>query len=130
MAVRALLSHTTVLDRGIVAALLLMTAASFWLVRKAVPGERVVVERGGKVVFTAPLATEHSVSLPGPLGETLVTIHDGRVCIDDSPCPLKVCMGMGEVSRTGELLACVPNDLLVRIEGAEEEERGYDLLSR
>jgi hypothetical protein len=37
-------------------------------------------------------------------------------------------MGMGEVSRAGELLACVPNELLVRIEGGQEE-RSHDLIS-
>jgi hypothetical protein len=39
-------------------------------------------------------------------------------------------MGMGEIARHGELLACVPNHLLVRIEGGEERDGDYDLLSR
>jgi hypothetical protein len=57
-----------------------------------------------------------------------LSIHDGRACILSSPCPLKICMGMGKVSRAGELLACVPNELLVRIEGIQEE-RSHDLIS-
>lgn len=130
MAVRALLRRMTPLDRGLVLALLLATAASFLLLGRGAQGERVVVERQGRVVFTAPLAEDRTVSLAGPLGETVLVIHGGRACVESSPCPLKVCLGMGEVSRGGELLACVPNQLLVRIEGAGRQERAYDLLSR
>jgi hypothetical protein len=37
---------------------------------------------------------------------------------------------MGEATHGGDLLACVPNDLLVRIDGATLRDPGYDLLSR
>lgn len=130
MAVRALLRRMTPLDRGIVLFLLLGTAASFLALGKRGAGERLVVESGGRVVFTAPLTVERTVALPGPLGETVVAIHGGRACVVSSPCPHKVCLGMGEVSRAGELLACVPNGLLLRIEGESREEGDYDLLSR
>jgi hypothetical protein len=40
-------------------------------------------------------------------------------------------MGTGEVSRRGELIACVPNALLLHIEGdADDQVKDYDLLSR
>lgn len=130
MAVRALLRRLTPLDKGIVLALLLGAAASFGFVGRGARGERVIVERQGRILFTAPLAEDRTVSLPGPLGETILSIHDGRACIVSSPCPLKICLGMGEASRAGELLACVPNGLLARIDGPPREERDYDLLSR
>lgn len=130
MAVKALLRRLTPLDKGIVLVLLLATVALFLVVGRGAPGARVVVERNGRILFSAPLAEDRTVSLAGPLGETILAIHDGRACIVSSPCPRKICMGMGEVSRGGELLACVPNELLVRIDGPLREERNYDLLSR
>ena len=129
MAVRALLKRMTLLDRAIVLILLAGAAASFLYLGGGAQGERVVVERGGRILFTAPLGEDRTVSLPGSLGETVLSVHDGRASIVSSPCPLKICMGMGEVSRAGELLACVPNELLVRIEGVQEEERSHDLIS-
>ncbi|WP_298035788.1 NusG domain II-containing protein [uncultured Desulfuromonas sp.] len=131
MAVKAVLKRTTLLDRAIVLLLLAAAVASLWLVGRGPQGGRVVVEQGGKVVYTAPLDEDRTVSLPGPLGKTVLAIRGGAVCVAESPCPLKVCMGMGEVARAGELLACVPNEFLIRIEGQTSLERGdYDLLSR
>lgn len=131
MAVRALLRRMTPLDKGIVLFLLLGAAASFVYLEGGAKGERVVVERGGRILFTAPLGENRTVPLPGPLGETVLSIHDGRACIEAASCPNKVCMGMGKIARHGELIACVPNELLVRIEGtAGNEAKDYDLLSR
>ncbi len=131
MAIRAVWRRLTLLDRLIVLALLLVAVAFFVRFGQRPRGERVVVEQGGRVVFTAPLGADRTVSLPGPLGETVVVIRGGRVCIAAASCPNKVCMGMGEVARQGELLACVPNALLVRIEGGGDPgKKDYDLLSR
>ena len=121
----------TPLDRLLVAVLLAAVAASFVVVGRLPAGARVVAEQDGRIVFTAPLSEARSVRLAGPLGDTRVEIADGRACVTESPCPHKVCMGMGQVSRRGELLACVPNRLVIRIEGGREEgEPAYDLLSR
>jgi hypothetical protein len=128
MAERALPRRMTLLDNPTVLTPLVGGAASFFGLGGGAQGERVVVERGGRILFTAPLDEDRTVSLPGSLGETVLSVHDGRACIVSSPCPLKICMGMGEVSRAGELLACVPNELLVRIEGGQEE-RSHDLIS-
>ncbi|BCR06855.1 hypothetical protein DESUT3_39240 [Desulfuromonas versatilis] len=131
MALSPLLRRTTWLDRVIVLAVLLAGLGGVVLAGTGARGERVVVERDGKVIFTAPLAEERTALLEGPLGAALLSIHGGKVCILESPCPLKVCIGMGEVAREGELLACVPNHLLVRIEGRGGQRReDYDLISR
>ena len=130
MAVRALLRRMTLLDKTIVLVLLLGAAASFVSLGGDAQGERVVVEREGRVLFTAPLGENRTVSLSGPLGETVLSVHDGRAGIEAASCPNKVCMGMGKIDRAGELVACVPNELLIRIEGTSgAEEKGYDLLS-
>lgn len=130
MALSALWRRTRWLDRLLVALLLAATLASFALVGRGEAGARVVVERNGEIIFTAPLKVDREVRLSGILGESLLVIKSGRVCFREAPCQNRVCIGMGEVARSGDLLACVPNDLLVRIEGTAPGETGYDLLSR
>jgi hypothetical protein len=121
----------TPLDRGIVLVLLLLTGVLFNLAGLAPPGQKVVVERDGRVIFIAPLAVDRTVALPGPLGETVLAIRQGRARIISSPCPRKICMGMGAIALEGDLLACVPNHLLVRVVGNKGKKRkDYDLLSR
>lgn len=118
-------------DRLVVLLLLAVCTGLILLQLGREPGRTVVAEVDGKVVFTAPLDSARRVDLTGPLGKTELQIAAGEARILASPCPNKICIGMGAVSRSGELLACVPNRLLVRIEGGNASaERSYDLLSR
>ena len=121
------------LDRLLVVLLLVLCGfLAIWL-RPGPAGRRVLVERGGTVIFSAPLDRDRTVELAGRLGPTRLAIRHGSVCIEASPCPRKLCIGMGRISRSGEVLACVPNGILVRIDGgpsAAGKGDGYDLLSR
>lgn len=118
-------------DRLLVPLLLALAVGLILLQLGREPGRKVVVEVAGQVVFTAPLDQTRQVGLNGPLGTTELRIADGQARILSSPCPNKICIGMGAVTRSGELLACVPNRLLVRVEGGNNREaRDYDLLSR
>ncbi|MGK2943773.1 MAG: NusG domain II-containing protein [Desulfuromonadales bacterium] len=93
-------------------------------------GSRVVVTSGEQVRFTAPLGQPRSVVLDGPLGQTHLVIDDQGVRITESSCRQKICVAMGPASHTGDLLACVPNRILVRIDNPDGKEAPYDLLSR
>lgn len=129
MALTGLWRRTTRLDRLLVALLSGMTLAGFILLCGAPAGSRVVVEHDGAVIFTAPLDRDREVRLQGALGEALLVIDGGRVSFREVTCPNRVCLGMGPASRSGDLLACVPNGLLVRIAGSDPGARDYDLLS-
>jgi len=93
-------------------------------------GSRVLVTCGDELCFTAPLDQPRTVVIDGPLGQTLLVIDEQGVRIIDSPCPYKICVNMGPAKHTADLLACVPNHILVRIDGSSGEEKAYDLLSR
>ena len=83
------------------------------------------------VVFVAPLDKDRRVELNGPLGVTVVEIKNGAARIVSSPCAKKICIHMGDARRSGDLLACVPNHLIINIEGRKDEEGGgYDFIQR
>ena len=104
--------------------------AGLGLVATAPGGTQVVVTSDGQTCFTAPLGQPRSVDLDGPLGQTHLVIDDQGARITDSPCPRKLCIAMGPARRAGDLLACVPNRILVHINSPAGEEAPYDLLSR
>lgn len=131
MALKAIWRRLLPLDRLVVILLLLGVGASFYVVGQRPKGQQLVVEQNGRVVFAAPLRSDRKVALTGPRGDTIVAIRNGRARIVEASCPDKVCMGMGEISRQGEVVACVPNFLLLHIEGAPDDQgKDYDLLSR
>ncbi len=111
--------------------LFLLTAALAGIawVAAAPEGTRVVVTSGEQTLFIAPLDQPRSVDLDGPLGQTHLVIDEQGVRITRSPCPRKICISMGTARHRGDLLACVPNRILVHIDSSAEE-APYDLLSR
>ena len=131
MAVKSLFSRMTFLDWFIVLSLLLGVGFSFFFVGQKKEGSLVIVEQHGKVIFSAPLEGDREEVFTGPAGETLVVIYNREVFIGRSDCPRKICMGMGHIHRSGDVIACVPNQILIRIAGEEKgDEREYDILSR
>lgn len=93
-------------------------------------GSRVLVYSGKELRFTAPLGQVRRVAIGGPLGQTLLAFDEQGVRVVASPCPRQLCVSMGPARQTADLLACVPNRILVRIVGSEGERGDYDLLSR
>jgi hypothetical protein len=67
-----------------------------------------------------PLNTDQNFVVSGPLGKTRVIIHDHRTWITSSPCPNKLCIHMGKIHRSGEIIVCVPNQVSVRVVGKEK----------
>ena len=133
MAVNRIWAGMTRLDRLIVLLVTLLCLLLFVGLGLSQPGETVEVYRDGELFFRAPMKEERTIPLEGPLGTTLLVIEAGAAKIIDSPCPYKVCIGMGEIDHSDEIIACVPNRLLVRIAGEKNKSgkgAGYDLLSR
>lgn len=69
-----------------------------------------------------PLTRDREVEVRGPLGTTLVSIRGGRVVVEASPCRNQTCVHAGPVDRGGQWLACLPNQVFVRLEGGARGE--------
>ena len=83
---------------------------------------RVVVNGEGGEEWIYPLDKDREIPVQGPLGTTLVEIHEGHVHIADSPCPNKTCVAAGSVSLPGQWVACLPNSVFVRVEGSSSDD--------
>lgn len=125
------LQRLTPFDRRLVVILTLVVLLSFLLPLRQGMGARVLVSSGEKTVFVAALNQDQQVELSGPLGTTVLQIADGAAQVLSSPCRQKICIGLGKARHRGDLLACVPNRLVIRIDGdGVDKERDYDLISR
>jgi hypothetical protein len=80
-----------------------------------------VLIRGRDREWTFPLETSETVTVNGPLGDTVVTINGGRAWIESSPCDNQTCVGMGYVSKQGQWALCMPNKVMLIIEGNDDE---------
>ena len=80
---------------------------------------QVVVEASG-VRYRFPLSTDRLERFAGPRGDTIVAISGRTVRVVDSPCPDKICVAAGSISRAGQFIACLPNRVSVSLEGHDE----------
>jgi hypothetical protein len=117
-------------DWLVILILLLSSLTGIVLIAAMPEGSRVLVTCGDDLCFTAPLDQPRTLAIDGPLGQTKLVIDEQGVRIIESPCPRKICVSMGVAKHTADLLACVPNRILVHIDGSSDKEVPYDLLSR
>jgi len=80
-------------------------------------GQAQVLIRGQGGEWTFPVNAEETVIVAGPLGDTVVKIHENRAWVESSPCENKTCVASGHISRQGQWAACLPNNVLLMIQG-------------
>jgi hypothetical protein len=88
----------------------------------ATQADEVEIVNSTGVVGRYSLHEDQQIAVEGRLGKTWVVIKDGKVRITDSPCPHKICTCMGEVGVQGGFLACLPNQVVVKIVSRSKEE--------
>ena len=116
-------------DKVLIGSLILLSLVSYPLVRNmAQEGNSVQIEADGKMYKVVSLDASQTLAVPGPLGNTLVVIHAGKVHVSESPCTAKICVKTGEISHTGQIIVCIPNKVIIRVTG--EEDAAYDAVTQ
>jgi len=107
--------HMKPADWGLMLFMVLLAGGLFLAVPKWVlsGGSDVEIQCSDKVVGRYPMNTDRVVEVQGPRGTTYVAIRSGRVHVESSPCPDKLCVKMGEVGTEGGVIVCVPNRIVI-----------------
>ena len=99
----------------LLAALLLFLLLSFGMA----PGARIRIQVDGEEYGVYSLAEEQKIQIGD--GNT-VQIQNGAARMEWADCPDQVCVNHREVSRDGESIICLPNQVVVSIESMEESD--------
>ncbi|HDP69450.1 MAG TPA: NusG domain II-containing protein [Actinobacteria bacterium] len=88
-------------------------------------GEEVVVLVNGQEVERCRLDYEHPkrMEIEGPFGESIIEVANGKVRMVSSPCPNHNCVARGWISAPGDMIVCVPNQVVVKIIGCEAKNK-------
>jgi hypothetical protein len=110
---------------------LIVSLLGFSLIGFAFPvrgsGERyIVIELEGSELYRAPLSVERTFSSNGRHGHVYIKVEDGEARVLRSSCPLKFCVNSGPIEVPGQIIVCIPNEVVVRIEAKE----GFDAVLR
>lgn len=114
-------------DRLVIAVLAALALVAWPLASAAARAEGVsAVISGPDGQSVVPLSEDAEYRIAGAMSDLTVCVDDGTVSVTESGCPDRICVHTGGVSAPGEVIACVPNRVVVRIGG----ERADDLDAR
>ena len=91
-------------------------------------GDTVLIEKNGKLYGKYSLYEDETivVSKTGGTAENVVYIRNGKVKMHSATCKNQVCVRHASIDSAGESIICLPNRVVVRIEG---KGGGYDDIS-
>ena len=81
------------------------------------PGAEQLHLRGPGREWVYPLGADRTVTVSGPLGDTVVEIRGGQARVLSSPCAEKICVRSGAIARPGQWIACLPNRVFLDVQG-------------
>ncbi len=115
-----LFAVTTAGDRILLLFLLVVSSFSiFWINGLTAAGHSAEIVGAAGTRFDRLLSESGEFAVPGPLGVTRIRIEKGALQVVHSDCPAKVCERQGQISRVGQVIVCVPNRVVVSIQGGQ-----------
>ena len=106
-----------ILAAGIILAAALILV--FKLVRDDGGQNEVAVTVHGEEFGSYSLAEDQTIDIDGT---NRLVIEDGTARMEWADCPDQVCVNHRAVSRNGESIICLPNEVVVSVRGGEEAE--------
>jgi hypothetical protein len=86
-----------------------------------------VLIQGSRQKWTFPLDAEETVSVSGPLGNTVIRIHGKQAWVESSPCENQICVAAGHIHQQGFWVACLPNNVFLMMSGSEDSVNDFDI---
>lgn len=106
-------------------------AMLFFTIRAASsPGDQVVINVDGTEYGRYPLDRDRVIEIQNGDRLNIVTIKDGGVSMSYSTCKNQICVHEGEVTTPGQLIVCLPNYVIVEIEGGEGSDEALDAIAQ
>ena len=103
--------------------ILIGVAASLWISQFDTSGSRVIIKTDGKVYGSYSISEDRTVTVKQGKKTNTVRIHDGEVSVTHN----QVCVKHKAIHTTGESIICLPNKMVVQIQGKGGDE--YDAIS-
>ena len=93
-------------------------------------GKEAVVSVNGEVVAHLPLSEDTEFSADGAQYHNTVVIENGEAYVSYADCPDQICVNHRQISRDGESIICLPNEVVVTIQNGNSTGSGIDGLAQ
>jgi hypothetical protein len=113
-------------DWFVIIASLMVTIYLFQTLWTSAPASQLQIRQADKIMGTYDLNQTRELQIHGPLGDSHISIHQGRVRFKQSPCTNQYCVHQGWLERAGQVAICLPNQISLQLIG---EKKPYDSLN-
>ena len=76
---------------------------------------QVEISINGNVYKTVDLNENQTIEIDNEYGRNVIVIENGRARVIDSDCGGQDCIEMGEISKGGQAIMCLPHRLIITI---------------
>ena len=83
-------------------------------------GAYAVIYQNGTETARYSLSQDTTVRIGDNETYNVLVIKNGEAQITEASCPNHLCIQQGKISADGEMIICVPNKVVVEIEGGEK----------
>ena len=90
------------------------------------PASKLKIRQGNEIIGTYDLNQTRDLRIHGALGDSLISIAQGKVRFKQSPCNNQYCVHQGWLSHAGQVAICLPNQISLQLMGAKSS---YDSLN-
>jgi len=90
------------------------------------PASQLQIRQGDHIIGTYDLNQTRELHIHGPLGDSHISIEQGKVRFSQSPCTNQYCVHQGWLHRAGQVAICIPNQISLQLIG---ENKSYDSLN-
>lgn len=107
------------LDLALILVMLILAGALFYFFGAGKDaGAAAVVIIDGEEAARYPLNKNGTYALNG--GTNTLVIENGYAWMSEADCPDKICVHMGKIHLDGQLIVCLPNGVVVTVEGGDD----------
>lgn len=111
----------TMIKKADIILLILIVAAgliiSFGPLAKEAGGTDVLVTLNGETYGIYSLFEDQTITVESDGHTNVIIIEDGTVRMDSATCKNQICVNHGKISLKGDSIVCLPNRVVVEIEG-------------
>lgn len=100
-------------------------AVSWWSLTTNTDGDKAIVTVDGELYGTYSLSQDQTIEVVQDEDHiNYITIKDGMVSMAYSTCKNQVCVNAGAISETRDSIVCLPNKVMIEIQGSAKNEGG------
>lgn len=91
--------------------------------------QEAIVEIGGEEKYRIDLRKDRDFPLTDFRSPVILSVKNGQVRMIENYCPQKICIKSGNAKRSGDMIVCVPQKILIYIPKTSKKDQTIEIIT-